>query len=536
MIIKVYFLINDLIAKVLSNIFKGLLGIIIHFFIVGTIYGFLGILISGLIISLSNIFFSPGDIEILQANVETDPLSVISDFRVLTVFLIVAIVFVAFEIAPILGTIRSSKIYNQAKKNQYQTFGKARFSYVEEVIKTGLKGAGIVFGKMGKKLITKPPEVEGHTLIVGGTGTGKSRGVVIPTLLIWEGSALVMDIKGELSNITSQRRKEFGKVYIFNPEGEGDCYDPIKPCTTVDQAQDLARTLIPIPEKGEPFWAQSAQAILSAFVFEGAWKGLLLSDIAEKLCTTPIGELVEYCRNHEMREVRILASITYDLPEKTLGGVMGELKSKLITIATDQNIRNATMKSDWSAETLEDGATIYLRVSEHLLEQYKDLWTVIISQTLKYLSKRQERKNPPILLAIDEMPRLSKITGLINALATLRSRNVHIMGVIQSMAQLDSLYGKEERKVIADNCRFKLVLSATDPETQKYFSDLAGQQTALAKGITYGAGLVPNSSRNEQGTPLIRPEEWASLNQPILLAPNLQPVKVNLAFWDLENF
>ena len=134
------------------------------------------------------------------------------------------------------------------------------------------------------------------------------------------------------------------------------------------------------------------------------------------------------------------------------------------------------------------------------------------------------------------MPRLSKINGLTNALATLRSRNVHIMGVIQSMAQLDSIYGQDQRKVIADNCRFKLVLSATDPETQKYFSDLAGQKTAMAKGITMGDGLIPNMSKSEQGTPLIRPEEWANLEKPILLAPKLQPVQLNLAFWDIEKF
>src|SRR5690606_3568475 len=135
-------------------------------------------------------------------------------------------------------------------------------------------------------------------------------------------------------------------------------------------------------------------------------KGYKLSDIAEKLCTAPITELIDHCRNHELREVRILASVTYDLHEKTLSGIMGELKSKLITIATDPNIRKATQRADWTPETLEHGATIYLKVSEHLLDQYKDLWTVIISQILKHLSKREERKDPPILIALDEMPRL----------------------------------------------------------------------------------------------------------------------------------
>ncbi|MBH1942543.1 type IV secretory system conjugative DNA transfer family protein [Mobilitalea sibirica] len=523
------FFLNDSVAKLISKNVKGRIGIYIHNYIMAGIYFLIGIGLNKILMMLMGISKSEFKKYISMPT---------SEFKTLLkepYFIVLIAMILIFFILLIGGEHRAKKYFNMAKASKNQNFGKARFSDISEILKTGLTGDGIIFGKINKKIISKPPTVEGHVLITGGTGTGKSRGVVIPTLLRWQGAALVMDIKGELSKKTSDRRKVFGKVYVFNPEGEGDCYDPIVQCKTIDQAQDLARTLIPIPEKGEPFWAQSAQAILSAFVYEGAYTNKTLPEIAETLCTTPITELVEHCRNSDIREVRILASITYDLPEKTLGGIMGELKSKLITIATDQNIHKATRKSDWSPETLEEGATVYLRVSEHLIEQYKGLLTVIISQVLKHLSKREERKEPPILIAIDETPRLSKIDGLTNALATLRSRNVHIMCVIQSMAQLDKIYGKDERKVIADNCRFKFILSATDPETQKYFSDLAGQKTVMAKGESFSTSAW-GSSKSEQGTPLIRPEEWANLEQPILLAPRLQPVKLDLAFWDIEKF
>ncbi|WP_035288598.1 type IV secretory system conjugative DNA transfer family protein [Clostridium sp. KNHs214] len=529
--------INDTIAKYLSKLLRGIKGTIVHFFIMSVIYGAIGkgicflITVFGKDISIAR----RKEIESLVRN-KGHKIFEIPELR--TYAIIFFSVYVVVFLLTLIGTIRAKKIYKRAAGNKYQTFGKARFSELDEVLKQGLKGPGIVLGKIKSKLITKPPSVEGHTLVVGGTGTGKSRGVVIPSLLLWEGSTVVIDIKGEISKITKEVRKRKGNmVYVFNPESEnGDCYDPIKLCGTVDAAQELARTLIPIPEKGETFWVQSAQAILSAFVFEGALKGYKLSDIAEKICTTPINDLVNYCRNHETREVRLLCSIAYDMPEKTLGGVMSELKSKLITIATDKNIRRSTRKSDWTPESLEKGASIYLRVSEHMLEQYRDLWTVIINQILRHLSEREERKNPPILIALDELPRLGEIKGLTSALATLRSRNVHILSIIQSMAQLDEVYNENQRKIIADNCRFKLVLSATDPETQKYFSDLAGQRTAMARGVTIGAGFVPNMSKHEQGTQLIRPEEWANLEKPVLFAPKLDPVRVKLAFWDKENF
>lgn len=503
------------IARKINSFLKGGLGFLI--FIGVTYLITVAITISGVLIL--NFFFNEKGIK--------------ENFGL--VLLLFAILAIVPTYSGIKAVAKSRMIFfKKAMEAKNSTFGKARFAEGFEIKETGLLGDGVVFGKFEKKLVTKPPSIEGHALIVGGTGSGKTRGVIIPTLLKWPGAVIIMDIKGELSRITKDRRSLLGDVFIFDSEGGGDCYDPIALCNTIDQAQDLARTLIPVPENGDPFWCEAAQAILAAFAYEGSVYGYKLSDIAEKLCTTPITELIAHCREHELRHVRLLASITYDTPEKTLGSIMGTLKSKLITIATDDNIRKATRRSDWTPETLETGATIYLKVAEHLLDQYKDIWTIIFNQCLKYLSKREDRKDPPILIGIDELPRLSKIQGLVNALATLRSRNVHILGVIQSMAQLDEIYGKDERKIIADNCRFKLVLGASDPDTQKYFSELAGQRTILAKGTTYGSGLVPNISRNEQGVPLIRPEEWANLEKSILFAPKLQPVPIDLAFWDLE--
>ncbi|MGF7030877.1 type IV secretory pathway TraG/TraD family ATPase VirD4 [Paenibacillus mucilaginosus] len=63
-------------------------------------------------------------------------------------------------------------------------------------------------------------------------------------MLRWPGGALEVDIKGELTRITSERR---GKVYVFDPEEALHAYDPILECQTLDGAQELARALIPEP-------------------------------------------------------------------------------------------------------------------------------------------------------------------------------------------------------------------------------------------------------------------------------------------------
>lgn len=420
------------------------------------------------------------------------------------------------------------------ERNRPRTFGDARFSSLAELAKAGMIGAaGIVFGRKDGKLVEKPPQLEGHGLVVGGPGTGKSRGVAIPTLLRWPGAALVIDVKGELSEVTAKARSG-AAVYIFDPFRGGHSYDPLRECQTVDGAQELARTLIPEPPKGEPFWAKSAQGIFAAAVLEAAHEGGTLCEVAERVCITPPEQLIAELQQSRVKGTRLLSSIGVGMPEKTLGGVMAELRSKLLTLASDEGIAAATSRSDFTPETLEAGATIYLRIAEHLLTQYKELWAVILNQMIRHLTKRPEKASPAVLVLLDELPRLGEIPALTDALATLRSRNVHILSIVQSMAQLDMLYGPDRRKVIADNCRYKLVLSASDPETQRYFADLTGQQTVHAKGMTIGAGWVPNMSRNETGVHLIRPEAWARLEKPVLLTMGMQPTQVEPAFWDLD--
>lgn len=526
---------NEKLAKIISKITTGGLATIIHFMTVSFIMGFIS---KGLMKVIGLIFDSIlMDKNIMDKMKQSKNIKDIMQFKEakLYVIIVISVSIITFLISIIL-TVRAKRVYRESKQNKFTTFGKARFSYIDEIKNAGLlKGTGVVFGKKDGKLISKAEDVEGHMLLCGPPGTGKTAAIAIPTLFKWLGAALVIDIKGEIAEKTKSSR--IGEVFIFNPEDDyAACYDPIKLCNTVDGAQELARTLIPSPKSGEVFFAQAAQGIFSAFLYEGSLRGYTITDIAERICITPVQELIDHCRNHNSREVRLLCSVAYDTHEKTMSSIMAELKNNLLTIATDENIRRATRKSDFTPETLEKGATIYLQVSEHLLEQYKPLWTVIISQFLRYLSRREEKKQPAILLMLDEMPRLGKIEKLTDALATLRSRNVHILQIIQSMAQLDEIYGVNQRKIIADNSPFKLVLGAGDPETQKYFSDLAGQRTAMSKGVTVGAGIMPNVSRSETGIPLIRPEEWAKLEKPILFIPRLYPVQIELTFWFKDKF
>ncbi|WP_336647272.1 type IV secretory system conjugative DNA transfer family protein [Micrococcus luteus] len=410
--------------------------------------------------------------------------------------------------------------------------GKATFSTMKDLQNEGLVGAGVVLGKMNGQLIEKPSKKEGHTLVIGGTGTGKTRGHGIPTLVRWEGTGLVVDIKGELNQKTAHLKPN---SIIFSTEKQLARYNPLDFVKEIEDVQEIGRNMFPVPQKGDPFWVQCAQSVFAAACWEYR-NEKSFAEVAQFLCSMPGQEIIQILLASEQMETRILANTVTDLKPEALAGIFAEIRGKLATIAVDKTIQYATSKSDFSPEDIEN-SMIYLQVSEARLKQYGEIFTVIIGQFLRYLTNREEAKNPPVLIMLDEFPRLGKMSEIVGGLATLRSRNVHLMLIIQSLTQLDTIYGKDERKVIVDNCSFKLVINATDTETQKYFSDMAGQKTVKLKTFSQGEGYRKEQTftTSEQGVPLIRPEEFGVLEKPILFAYRLRPAELDRSFWDQDS-
>jgi type IV secretion system protein VirD4 len=87
------------------------------------------------------------------------------------------------------------------------------------------------------------------------------------------------------------------------------------------------------------------------------------------------------------------------------------------------------------------------------------------------------------------------------------------------------IYGRTVRKVIADTCAFKAVLGATDAETQRYFSQVVGTYEKLREQINTNYSNLGVQSGNstqssfDDGRPIIRPEEFATLKDIILMYP-----------------
>ncbi len=391
--------------------------------------------------------------------------------------------------------------------------------------------------------VTKPITDDGHVLVVGGAGSGKSSCIAIPTLRdTWRAAALVVDIKGELYTKSGRR-----KAYVFNPlKQDAKGYDPFYLLKgSLDPSPDIreiALTLCPKPpDIRDTYWIESAQSILTGHLLYCYKHNKSFIQAIDILQSTPIEVLFDL----EMQDTQVRKYLMnyVHTDERTLGTIMSEISNKVVAFATDPHIQATLSKKDIiTPQLLEQGYDIFLQLPEHKLEQWRSMIALIVQQFARHFEQRPDYEAAPILFMLDEFPRLGKMETVVNGLATLRSKRITIMPIIQSLAQLDKTYGHDTRKVICDNCSYTAILRATDADTQRHFSQLVGTEerekrtynregmdrspitTSNMKSVmgllsfTFAEETKSTSITTEE-KPIIKPEDFAYLQDIVLLTP-----------------
>lgn len=388
---------------------------------------------------------------------------------------------------------------------------------------------GVIFGKEQRGYIAKSEDKDGHILVIGGAGSGKSSSIAIPSLISWKERVFAIDIKGELIKKTGHKRT---LTKVFNPnDPESYGYDPFYLIHGSDNiAQDmkeLVLAIIPLPPNTkDPFWITAAQNYFTGALIYFYEQGLTFIEAITEIQKTPPMNLVKVIHESESELAKLFTNQFISIDPKTLSGIFTELSNKIMLFATDQQLRNALSKDEKiSPDDLENGFDIYLCIEESKLEQWNCLLTLMVNQFLKHFEKRSDMDATPVLFLLDEFARLGKIEAITNGLATLRSKKITITILTQSLAQLDAIYGKEYRQIIADNCQYKAILNATDAETQEYFSKLVGTYDKLKTshnsnfeqytGLGKGTGVSTTTEEKR----IIKPEEFATLKDVVLLTP-----------------
>lgn len=415
--------------------------------------------------------------------------------------------------------------------------GEARWARIGEVRRGKLLGSsGIVLGKFGGKVMRfGGPE---HVLLEAPTRAGKGVGVIIPNLLDWPDSLVVLDIKQEnYDNTAGYRLKVLGqRVVLFNPldpKGNTARYNPLSyidrrdPVEVINELQKIGMMLFPDPVSGDNFWAESAR---TAFLGVAAYVAATVSDGGDALPFT-MGEIYrQFAAGDAAKRFPKIIAKREQAGKPLSGGCVSALRdfttaspntftsirqsvTAKINAWLNPYVDAATSESDFDLSEFRDKRiSLYLGVSPDDLERvapiYGLLFQQLIDRNVRELPKG-DRHRVKVLVALDEFASLGKCSVLAQAFSYVAGYGLRLLPAFQSIEQIQGVYGDKVAADIERNCAVRLVLRPAGLSDAKKISDQLGTYTfrARSRNIATWGGGGGSTSESDQRRPLLLPQE-----------------------------
>lgn len=442
--------------------------------------------------------------------------------------------------------------------------GSAHWATFKEIKNMGIvdNEAGVYIGGYKHKKSVEYLRHNGaeHIIVFAPTRSGKGVGLVLPTLLSWSESALVLDIKGELYALTAGWRAKYAKNHIlkFDPtctDGSGIKFNILEEVRlgTPYEIKDVQNIAINLIFKGEStvdssgnsaYFKNEAASFLTANILYALHSALNNLEVPPtlnslyKFINNPSKSIQELLK--EMLQVNvpsmsddtkaIIQSISRSMLNKgdnELSGVIGSA-SEALNLYVDPIIANNISKSDFKITdlmNLDNPATLYLIIPPSDKDRLKPLNNLIINQIFRTLTREslkfkdgssKKSYKHRLLFMADEFTGVGKLGVIEEQLAYMAGYGIKGYIIIQDLAQLYALYGKDES--IISNCHVRIAFAPNKVETAEILSKMSGTTTIVKKSITSSgnrtAVILGNVSETLQEVqrPLITADEVMRLN------------------------
>jgi type IV secretion system protein VirD4 len=327
----------------------------------------------------------------------------------------------------------------------------------------------------GKKNLTVKDSYQ-NAIVIGGTGTGKSSVVLIPSLFTTCGSKVINDPSGELYAKSAGYLRKKGyevKVLNFTDPLNSSGYNPLIRAQSSSDIQKVASMLIQNTLGGsgkDPFWNLQAVSLLTMIISILKKQSLEYQNLFNvRQLLSQLGgspELIDslfskYADNILFAEYK--SFIAYD--SKVVSGVIATCKAAL-QIFNDEAVAKVTSFDNLDLmEFREKPVALFIRNSVADQKYYNVLTSLFFEQFFSFIMSRFPNDNEQdIFLLVDEASSLN-LPSLPMAVANVRKHRAGIMLLLQDYNQLIHLYGKYEADGIKANCYAKMYFTGQSLET-----------------------------------------------------------------------
>lgn len=387
------------------------------------------------------------------------------------------------------------------------------------------KAHGVVFGKKGMNVIYSPTNQEGHIAVFGGSGLGKTSALLIPTLRSWTGTSFTIDISGDIC-----QNVDIPNKMIYEPANPKsipyNIFEPIDRLKNEDDKnealEELAFLMMPDYEKmadTAKFFNTEGRKILTASLIAFYHTGMDFIPICEKIVSSSWKDLFNAIDSTEYDKAIQYINSFVGSSEQNTAGCKQSADAVLKLFATNERIKR-TIRRPYSQEvaftpSMLEKNNVFVVVDDSKLKLYSPLLHIITAQSLEYFSNRSNDSKTTILFCLDEFASLGKME-ITDALRKLRKKHIRIMTLTQSMADIDLIYGHDERMAMMNNYRFKVILGADDTDTQEYFAKLIGYKNTKKHSTSSNANQK-TYTESEAKEWVIEPAELARLGKELVL-------------------
>ncbi len=466
--------------------------------------------------------------------------------------------------------VAANRRAQRLSENAEDLHGSARLAGPEDIEATGIMRSqgGVYVGgwyndstRRLQYLRHNGPE---HVLAFAPTRSGKGVGLVIPTLLAWEESAVIYDIKGENWAKTAGFRASRGQLCFkfspveeetssrFNPLAEVRLFTP----RDVSDAQNVADMIIRSGENSpmERHWEDSAASLTTGMILHACYTAAAEDRVAcladlSGLFTRPgvefretLNEMISYQHDADYRHgwrtpsglktsthpvVSEKAQEMLDKESKELSGVLSTAKTAL-ALYSDPLVARNTAASDFTINDLvndEHPVSLYLVVPPsdkiRLRRLIRLMFTMVVNrltERMAFEGSEQKRNKHRLLFLIDEFPSLNRMEIFADALSYMAGYGLKAYLITQDIRQIVDAYGQNES--IVSNCHVRIAFAPNQVDTAELLSKMTGTTTVQKASFNFsGSRFSPvmshvNASVDHIERPLMTPDEVMRLRPP----------------------
>ena len=436
---------------------------------------------------------------------------------------------------------------NAKKYRHGMEYGSARWGTAKDIepFQAPKFADNIILTKTERLMMSnRPPDPKNarnkNVLVVGGSGSGKTRFWLKPNLLQCHSSYVVTDPKGTIVLECGQAMLKNGyKVKILNTINfkKSMHYNPFAYVHSEKDILKLVTTLMTNTKGegsgGDPFWEKSERLLLTALIaylhYEAPVEEQNFATLLEMLNTMQVLEDDEEYQNpvdllfEDLAKTKpnSFAGRQYKLYKLAAGKTA---KSILISCGARlapfdiQELRDLTMYDELQLDTLGDKKTALFLIMSDTDSTFNFLISMVYTQLFNLLCDKADDvyggKLPVhVRCLIDECANIGQIPNLEKLVATIRSREISACLVLQARSQLKAIY-KENADTIVGNMDSQIFLGGSEPTTLKELSEMLGKETIDAFNTSDTRGNSPSYGTNysKLGHELLSRDELAVLD------------------------